>query len=56
MQWVQPLSFQLGAESAFEALADELGRDRATPIAADMANEDDRERLIAETIDTHGAR
>ena len=37
-----------------EALADELGRDRATPIAADMANEDDRERLIAETIDTHG--
>ena len=47
------LSFQLGA-GRLEALADELGRDRATPIAADMANEDDRERLIAETIDTHG--
>ncbi|MEC8729673.1 MAG: SDR family NAD(P)-dependent oxidoreductase, partial [Actinomycetota bacterium] len=37
-----------------EALADELGRDRVTPIAADMANEDDRERLIAETIEAHG--
>ena len=41
-------------QERLEALADELGRDRATPIAADMADEDDRERLIAETIETHG--
>jgi ribitol 2-dehydrogenase len=37
-----------------EALAAELGKDRASFIAVDLAKADDTDRMIAETLERHG--
>ena len=46
----------LAARSAerLEALAAELGKDRASFIAADLAKAGDTDRMIAETLERHG--